>query len=259
MTKTTIAFLTDTHLGQRLVVNTEVAGGKMRYDSEPEQHEDRLRLVLDDISRRGIADIVFGGDIGTAQSVSGFFEILKGYDFNTSVILGNHDTYDDIKRYWFAGDGAVNGKLCYSYADRHLKRIFLDTSDNMLGDSQHAWLQRELDGAHSAVIFVHHPILAVHTPVDRSGAALRDRDKVRSLLSGVDCDVTIISGHYHMVDETRDANIRQFVSPAVSYQIVKQSGELHADVEAFGYRIIEIEDARIDTQAVLLNQAFPGR
>ncbi|MBB6484828.1 metallophosphoesterase family protein [Rhizobium lusitanum] len=259
MTKTTIAFLTDTHLGQKLVMNTDVTGGRMRYDSEPKQHEDRLRLVLDDIVRRGISDIVFGGDIGTVQSVSRFFEILRGYDFNISVILGNHDVYADVMQYWTAGENAVNGKLCYSHAHRHLKRIFLDTSDNILGDNQRAWLARELDDVENAVLFVHHPILAVPTPVDRSGAALRDRDEIRSLLNGLDCDITIFSGHYHMMDEARDGNIRQFVSPAVSYQIFKQSDELQADAETFGYRIIELEDTRIKTRAVLLNQASPSR
>ncbi len=258
MTKTTIAFLTDSHLGQKLVMNTDVAGGKMRYDSEPKRHEDRLRLVLDDIRRAGISDIVFGGDIGTPPSVPGFFEILKAYAFNTSVILGNHDAYADVTQYWTAGENAVNGKLSYSHAGKLLKRIFLDTSDNMLGDSQLAWLARELDGVRNAVLFVHHPILAVPTPVDRSGAALRDRDEARSLLGGIDCDITIFSGHYHMVDEVRDGNIRQFVSPAVSYQISKQSDELKADGETFGYRIIEIEDTRIETREILLSQASPS-
>lgn len=256
MTKTTIAHFTDTHLGQKLVMNSEIAGGKMRYDNVPEEHEDRLRLVLDDIARQGISNIVFGGDIGTAQSVQGFFELLRGYDFNVSVILGNHDTYPNVRRHWSTGDSAVDGKLCFSHADRHLKRIFLDSSDNMLGDSQRAWLARELDGVRKAALFVHHPILGLDTPVDRSGAALRDRDEIRSLLLGIDCEISIFCGHYHMIDETREANIRQFVTPAVSYQIVKQSDALQADTVAFGYRILEIDGAEIATRVVSLTSAY---
>lgn len=38
-------------------------------------------------------------------------------------------------------------------------------------------------------------------------------------------------------DEAREANIRQFVTPAVSYQIVKQSDRLRVDTHTFGYRI----------------------
>lgn len=252
MTKTTIAHFTDTHLGQKLVMNTEIAGDKMCYDNVPKEHEDRLRLVLDDIAGRGISNILFGGDIGTAQSVQGFFALLKDYDFAVTVILGNHDDYRNVTQYWTAGDNAVNGKLCYSRTDGHLKRIFLDSSDSVLGEDQRAWLARELDGVRNAVLFVHHPILALDTPVDRTGAALRDRDEIKSLLIGAGCEISVFSGHYHMIDEVSEANIRQFVTPAVSYQIVKQSDELQADAGTFGYRILEIDGAEIETQAVLL-------
>lgn len=253
MTKTRIAYFTDTHLGQRLVMKSEIAGNKMRYDHVPKEHEDRLRLVLDDIASKGISNVLFGGDIGTAQSVQGFFELLKEYDFTVTVILGNHDDYANVTQYWNAGGSAVNGKLCFSRTDGHLKHIFLDSSDNVLGDSQRAWLARELDGVRNAALFVHHPILALDTPVDRSGAALRDRDEIRSLLLGTDCEISVFSGHYHMIDESREANIRQFVTPAVSYQIVKQSEQLQVDTGTLGYSILEIDGAEIGTQVVLLN------
>lgn len=255
MTQTTIAHFTDSHLGQKLSMDSDIAGNKMRYDNVPREHEDRLRLVLDDIARKGISNILFGGDIGTAQSVQGFFELLKDYDFTTTVILGNHDDYRNVTQYWQADDSAVDGKLCFSRTDGQLKQIFLDSSDNVLGDAQRAWLERELDGISNAAVFVHHPILALNTPVDRTGAALRDRHEAKSILASAGCRISIFSGHYHMIDETREANIRQFVTPAVSYQIVKQSDQLRTDTAAFGYRILEIDGTEITTQAVLLSRA----
>jgi len=254
MPKTTIALFTDTHLGQKLVMNTEIAGDKMRYDNVPKEHEDRLRLVLDNIAGKGISNILFGGDIGTAQSVQGFFELLKEYDFTVTVILGNHDDYRNVTQYWNAGDNAVTGKLCYSRTDGDLKQIFLDSSDNVLGENQRAWLARQLDGVGNAALFVHHPILALDTPVDRTGAALRDRDEIRSLLLGTDCEISVFCGHYHMIDDISEANIRQFVTPAVAYQIVKQSEQLQVDTEALGYRILEIDGTEIGTQVVSLTR-----
>lgn len=255
MTKTTIAHFTDTHLGQKLVMNSEIAAGMMRYNNVPGEHEDHLRLVFEDIAAKGISNVVFGGDIGTMQSVQGFFERLKEYDFNISVILGNHDDYRNVTQYWNAGDSTVQGKLCFSRTDGDLKHIFLDSSDNVLGEAQRAWLARELDGVRHAALFVHHPILALDTPVDRSGAALRDRDETRSLLVGIDCEISVFCGHYHMVDDISEANIRQFVTPAASYQIVKRSEELQTDTRAFGYRILDIDDAEIETTTVLLPRA----
>ncbi|MFK0166441.1 metallophosphoesterase family protein [Rhizobium sp. NPDC090279] len=255
MTNTTLAFLTDAHLGQALVAKSEIAGDKMGYEETPREHEHHLRVVLDDIARKGISKIVFGGDIGTAPSVGRFFELLRDYAFEMSLILGNHDTYGNVAQYCDPGENIVDGKLCFSQHDPHLKRIFLDTSDNILGDSQRKWLARELEGVKKAAIFLHHPILPIDTPVDRTGAALRDRDDVRSLLIATGCEISVFCGHYHMLDEAREANIRQHVTPAVSYQIIKQTERLEADTKTFGYRILEIEDAEIQTQVVLFTTA----
>ena len=253
MTRTVIAHLTDAHLGQKLTMGAEMAGTKMRYLDEPREHEDHLRIVLDDIAGKGISDVVFGGDIGTQESVGGFFEILGGYDFKVSIILGNHDTYPNVVQHCRMDDGAVEGKMCFSHNNGHLKRIFLDSSDNVLGDDQRAWLARELDGVSKAALFVHHPVLAIDTPLEQAGVALRDRDEVKTLLlSRTDCELSVFCGHYHMIDEVRQANISQFATPAVSYQIIRHSDPLRVDTDAFGYRIVEIDDARIRTEVVML-------
>lgn len=258
MAKTVLAHFTDTHLGQRLVASNEMAGNKMGYEETPGEHENHLRTVLDDIASKGISHVVFGGDIGTPQSAAGFFELLHGYRFQLSVILGNHDTLGNVAPHYSSDGANVDGKLCFSHDDGRLKRIFLDSSDNELGERQRAWLGRELEDTKRAAIFLHHPILALDTPVDRTGAALRDRNEVRSLLIGTGCEISLFCGHYHMIDDAQEANIRQYVTPAVSYQIVKQSERLQADTQTFGYRILEIQEEEIRTQVVLFTAARAG-
>jgi Icc protein len=250
MTKTILAHFTDTHLGQRLSARSKVDGDKMGYEETLGKHERQLVTVLDDIASKGISKLVFGGDIGTAKSVAGFFELLGDYDFEMSLVLGNHDTYRNVARYHEMGKNAVEGKLCFSQDDPRRKRIFLDTSDNAMGDGQRKWLARELEGTRKAALFIHHPILPLDTPVDRTGAALKDRDEVRSLLLAANCEISVFAGHYHMTDEAQDANIRQYVSPAVSYQIVKQSEHLEGDTNTFGYRIVEMDEEEIRTSIV---------
>jgi 3',5'-cyclic-AMP phosphodiesterase len=255
MAKTIVAHFTDTHLGQKLVMDGDIDGNKMRYDSVPGWHKEHLHIVLDDIARKGIANVIFGGDIGTRESVPGFFELLSGYDFTPTIMLGNHDAYDNVTPYCRIGAGAVQGRLCLSHDDRHPKCIFLDSSDNTVGDDQRAWLARELDGVGKAALFVHHPVLKIDTPVDRSGAALKDREEVKTLLAGADCDVSVFCGHFHMIDEAREANIRQFATPAVSYQIVKHADRIRVDTETFGYRILAMDAAEIRTEVVLFTEA----
>jgi|SRR5215475_11055843 len=254
MTKTIVAHFTDTHLGQKLVMGGAIAGDEMRYDENPEEHQNHLRSVLDSISRRGISDVIFGGDIGTNKSALGFFELLNGYNFTTSIVLGNHDTYSNIAQYCGVGGNTIQGKLCFSHDDGHLKRIFLDSSDNTVGDDQLVWLARELNGASKIALFLHHPILEIDTPLERSGASLRDRDKIKVLLANTNCEVSVFCGHYHMIDEAREGSIRQFVTPAVSYQIIKQADRLRVDTGTFGYRILEIDGAEITTEIVLLTE-----
>jgi Icc protein len=58
-----------------------------------------------------------------------------------------------------------------------------------------------------------------------------------------------------MIDEVRQANISQFATPAVSYQIIRHSDPLRVDTDAFGYRIVEIDDAWIRTEVVMLTSA----
>jgi len=255
MTKDLVAHFTDSHIGQRLVMDGEMDRSQMRYDPEPDEHGAHLRLILDDIAQKGITNVIFGGDIGSKQAVGCFFDLLKTYPFGTSGVLGNHDDYGDVARYWNVEASQVNRKLCYSRSDSFWKFVFLDTSDNALGEEQLVWLRRELDGASQVALFLHHPILAIDTPLERAGAALRDRQELKTVLSGADCEVSVFCGHYHMIDEAVEGNIRQFVSPAVSYQIVKQTDRLRVDKKTFGYRILEISGTQIRTEAVLLTEA----
>lgn len=252
---TVVVHFTDVHLGQRLVASEDHASDKMSYEDAQDENEEHLRRILDDVSRLGLREIVFGGDIGSRSAPSRFFEILDQYGVAPSMVLGNHDTYADVAHRAGIGRGAVEGKLCSSHDDGIWRLITLDTSDNSIGACQLAWLAGELQGASRVALFVHHPVLAIDTPIDRSGAALIDRQDLRALLETAACDVSIFCGHYHMIDEVREANIRQFATPAVSYQIVKWADRVQVDIRTFGYRIVEFEGPDIRTKCVLLTDS----
>ena len=53
MSKKIIAYFTDAHLGQKLVLGRGIEKDKMHYVHEPAEHQENLRLILDDISRKG--------------------------------------------------------------------------------------------------------------------------------------------------------------------------------------------------------------
>ncbi|MFC2249981.1 metallophosphoesterase [Labrys portucalensis] len=247
-----LAYFTDAHLGQKLVMDGAMDSDKMHYASEPAEHRDHLRWVLDDIAARGISEVIFGGDIGAPSSVPDFFEILESYDFSRRIVLGNHDDHDVVSPFLSDQTHALQGKACFSEGGPALKWVFLDSSANRVDDDQLAWFARELQGTRRLLLFLHHPVLPIDTPVEHAGAALKERDTLKALLTGSQCDVSLFCGHYHMADERREANIRQFCTPAVSYQIVKEAERLRSDTTRCGYRIVDIDGGQIETEIVYL-------
>jgi Icc protein len=251
-----IAHVTDSHLGQKLISGRATpAGNKMGYESEPSEHRDNLKAVFDDIAERGISDVVFGGDIGAPEANGWFFDLVRSYRFSFRLVLGNHETIAEVRRH-FRGDGMADGgtELISSYEEGELKTIFMDSSSNAISEDQLKWLRGEIAGRKKVLLFLHHPVLAIDTPVE-THAALKNRDKVRALLSESSCDVVIVCGHYHMDDDVTCGNIRQLCTPAASYQIVKDAADVEIDSTRFGYRLIETRGREIATRLVWFDAA----
>ena len=57
-----------------------------------------------------------------------------------------------------------------------------------------------------------------------------------------------------MDDESIDGNVRQFTTPAVSYQINKTASRIIIDKQSFGYRLITIDGAEVDTKLVMMQK-----
>ncbi|MEN5054085.1 hypothetical protein [Sphingobacterium kitahiroshimense] len=82
----------------------------MNYREEPDAHKENLTAVLKDIVERGITEVAFGGDIGSKESNSDFFNTLRFNGIKTRIILGNHDSFSEVPKYFisdFASDAQV--------------------------------------------------------------------------------------------------------------------------------------------------------
>jgi len=99
------------------------------------------------------------------------------------------------------------------------------------------------------MLFVHHAIFPVDTLVDRKHY-LRGRERIQELLIKSEKDIAIFCGHYHMADKQQFGKIRQYISPAVSYQVIKEAEPIQATSDSFGYRIIRIQQGNLDTEIV---------
>lgn len=235
------AYITDTHLGQELKT-----GNGISYAPNPVAHTANLRRILDDVNARGIKEIVFGGDIGSVEMNKYFFDIIAERGFSLWMVLGNHDIFAEVSKYY---PGPAN----YSKEDAHFRYIILDTSDNKIDAARLDWLIKELHTDKEIILFLHHPVLPIHTSLEDLGAALKGRDELRDVLKSVAKKITIFCGHYHMIDEAVDGNIQQYTSSAASYQIGKEAADLVIDQQTFGYRIIDTTAGTIQTEMVVFS------
>ncbi|WP_343913441.1 metallophosphoesterase family protein [Aquimarina litoralis] len=230
------AYITDVHLDEEFPKSKGVDARK------------NWEKVLEDISKRGITQIVIGGDIGARDSLSWFFKSLEPYDWFIS--LGNHDSFSSIFPYWKEQQVVAVDTSFYSIETDFFKYIFLDSSKEIVDQEQLDWFQKESIISKKIVLFVHHPILPVSTLTDKK-FFLEGREKIRSILHQIPNDVFIFSGHYHMQDNRLDKNINQYITPAVSYQVEKDPDEVKINNDSFGYRIIELEKDQLFAEVIL--------
>jgi Icc protein len=230
-----IAYITDVHMEEQFPKDFGVDARR------------NLKLILEDVRKRDISEIIIGGDMGETTAME-FFELLK--DFTLHATLGNHDDFTDVAKYYTKYILEGRNELYYSFEEGAFRYIFLDSSSGQLGQAQLQWLEDELKTDRGVLLFLHHPILPVNTGIDKL-YPLRNRDSVRSLLQDFPQPITIFCGHYHIDDETTIGHIRQFITPAASVQIRKESDTLELYNGPFGYRIINIDGDSVSTELVL--------
>lgn len=246
-----IAFFTDIHLGQQVHLSRDEKGVQaFTYQAHGNTHVEELKIVLSDIVKRGITDVVFGGDIGLKSSNALFFELLATYGLQPKFILGNHDDLAEVSHYWSTDLFVHGGELLYVEEDDAFRYLYLDTSSNAISDQQLNWVKGNLDSSRKLIVFVHHPILAIHTPIDSLGAALKGRNELRKLLLDFQQESTIFCGHYHMEDLAVEQHIKQYTTLASSYQIEKMADEMQMNEQVFGYSILTIENAQVSRSLV---------
>lgn len=233
-----IAYVTDIHLDEKFPMDKGFDARK------------NWKIILNDISSRGIDEIIFGGDIGDKTVNKWFFESLRNYTI--SITLGNHDYYSEVIKHYNLGVVEKQTELYYSQERGYYKCIFLDSSSGSISQEQFDWFKKELFTTKNIILFIHHPILAVDAEVDKR-FALKERNRIKTELLNFENDVIIFCGHYHFEDEKNNDNIRQYITPASSYQVEKIPNEIKVNNDTFGYRIIELNKKEINTDLIMFS------
>ena len=233
-----IAHITDLHLDEQFPFDDKISARK-RFDT-----------VLKHIEENGITHIVCTGDIGENKGVSYFFDQLKKMD--VSITLGNHDDFIKICEHYNLGADYKAKKIYRSALKNYFKFIYLDSSSGFIDSTQLEWLKKELVSSKPIVIFIHHPIIGLNLKVDDIGK-LKNRNDLIKILVDVPNEITIYCGHYHMESTLTYKNIKQYITPAVAFQIKKDRNKIDIDTTISGYRIIQIENNKLSSKVKLLH------
>ncbi|WP_299107590.1 metallophosphoesterase [uncultured Tenacibaculum sp.] len=234
-----IAHITDLHLDEPFTKKQGISA------------RNRLKTVLQHISSLNINEIICTGDIGERTSLDFFFKECN--HFNLSVTLVNHDSELETATY-IKSKLFNSSKLYYSHEDDFYKYIYLDSSLGIIDKQQLAWLEKELKTNKHVLISLHHPIIGLNLKVDEIGA-LKNRKAILDLLQKHSNSITVFCGHYHLSSTIIDKNVTQYISPAVSYQIKKQTDKIGIDANTYGYRLIYITHNNITTQTQLFHES----
>ncbi len=233
-----IAHITDTHLDDPTALERGI---------DPRKN---LEAVLEHIADNAIDEIVFTGDIGEPQMYKWLFDKLEYHKPGFKAILGNHDELDEALKYYTNTYPAGKDGLYYAYEDDVYKYIFLDSSTSVISDSQFTWLEGEAATIKKIILFIHHPIIGFETGMDKI-YPLKNRDNLNDLLQQCKQNVTIFCGHYHMPDKRTDRKITQYITPAISFQVKKDSPSIDINAASFGYRIITLTDHNVKSTLVI--------
>lgn len=214
--------------------------------------KNRLQNIVSDIKREGISEVICTGDIGAKESLSYFFEQLK--TTSLSITLGNHDSFSEISKFYNIGVHHSSQKLYSSSEKEDFKFIYLDSSEGVIDRKQLIWLKKELLSSKPILLFLHHPIIGLKLKVDEIGR-LRNRNEVIHLLETSSSEINIFCGHYHMESILFYKNIKQYITPAISFQMIKNPNAIEIDRSSYGYRIIELAKNKVYSKTQLFTDA----
>ncbi len=223
------AHITDIHLEEEFSTENGV---------DPKKNWER---ILADLKEKNITNVVFGGDIGSAKAHGYFFNSIKHFE-NFYLVPGNHDKFDEIKKFYDVSASGSAVELFYIREEGNYKIIFLDTSTENFSEAQQEWLRNQLSTEKKIIIFIHHPVLKTGFAVDNK-YPLGNREALKEILQNSGKEINIFCGHLHLQDKRNEGNITQHVTIASGFQSLKISDEIIFDTGIFGYRIIELDQS----------------
>ena len=179
-------------------------------------------------------------------------EKLDGTGLSYFPIPGNHD--DPVMLASHLGrKHLLKGKeVYYAYSEcQQAEVLFMDSSSGTVSDTQIAWLREQVrESERQLLLFIHHPVLAVHMPFMEQRYFLQNRQVIEGILASHPQPVYIFCGHYHSNRSSHKGKLHQFISPSGYFQIHPFNENFQIDHYRAGLRLIDLHEDHIETMVV---------
>ena len=219
---------------------------------------ERLSKVLEHISANHSqnSNLVITGDLSsdfTHESYKNISFLIKQFEFNVSILPGNHDDLNMMK---LICDDQIRLESLHC-KNKYFSIFNFDThiQDNVRGiivEDEIQNLESKLiaDRA-NVIIFTHHPLIKVNSAWIDIDITENNNLLIQLMLRHNDIKFNVFSGHIHQEFYKRIHNIQFFTSPSTCYQFKPQSDEFSVDrSHSNGYRLISLDGNILNTEVV---------
>lgn len=217
----------------------------------------RLINTLRDIRKYGPDAIVFSGDLaainGSEEIYSWIRNTVNDIKCEIYFIPGNHDDVMLMKRNLKFCQPLTDEELFFYFDKESFRITFLDSSKEILSAKQINWVRKiHNETEKDLILFVHHPLdLCGCHHMDRK-YPLKNIPDVKSLIKECGQIKYIFSGHYHIEKYKKIYQATQFLTPSTVFQIFPEPEGCVADYVNYGWRIIELDDDKLNTKVKYL-------
>ena len=219
---------------------------------------DRLTKVLEHISvnHSQNSNLVITGDLSsdfTHESYKNISLLIKQFEFNVSILPGNHDDLNMMK---LICDDQIRLESLHCQ-NKYFSIFNIDTHirDNVRGVIHENEIQnlegKLLANRANAIIFTHHPLIKVNSAWIDVDITENNNLLIQLMLRHSDIKFNVFSGHIHQEFYKRIHNIQFYTSPSTCYQFEPQSDEFNVDRRVSnGYRVITLHGNTLNTAVV---------
>ena len=221
---------------------------------------ERLAKVLEHISTNHSqnSNLVITGDLSsdfTHESYKNISSLLKQFEFNVSILPGNHD---DLHMMKLICDDQISLESLHC-ENKYFSIFNFDThiQDKVRGFINKREIQnlenKLLTNRTNIIIFCHHPLIKVNSEWIDMNITENNNLLVQLMLKHNDIRFNVFSGHVHQEFYKRIKNVCFYTSPSTCYQFEAQSDNFNVDRSlGNGYRVIALNGNTLNTNVIRL-------